>query len=84
MADCRYSMQRGFGKRELLASMSMLPRPVHGAIICTDVEGFGNPSRTGPDQLAVRTGLYRALKIAFAGAGVLWQDFISRTAATGS
>ena len=53
--------------------MSRPPRPVRRAIICTDVEGFGDPSRTGPDQLAVRTGLYRALKNAFAGAGVPWQ-----------
>ena len=57
----------------MLASMSTLPRPVRRAIICTDVEGFGVPSRTGPDQLAVRAGLYRALKTAFAGAGVPWQ-----------
>ena len=54
--------------------MSTLPPPLHRAIICVDVEGFGDPRRTGPDQLAVRAGLYRALRAAFARSGASWQD----------
>jgi tetratricopeptide (TPR) repeat protein len=54
--------------------MSTLPRPLHRAIICADVEGFGDPSRTSADQLAVRDGLYRALEKAFDGARVPWRD----------
>jgi hypothetical protein len=52
--------------------MSTLLRPMERAIIiCTDVEGFGDPNRTESDQLAVRDGLYRALEAAFGGP---WQE----------
>ena len=57
-----------------LADMSALLRPLHRAIICTDVAGFGDPSRTRADQLAVRDGLYCALEKAFDGAGVPWGE----------
>ena len=54
--------------------MSRLSQPGHELIFCADVAGFGDVSRTGPDQLAVRDGLYHALRKAFDGAGVPWRD----------
>jgi hypothetical protein len=42
---------------------SDLPPALHRAILCVDVEGFGN-RRTNLDQLAVREGLYRCLRTA--------------------
>ncbi|HEV7648688.1 MAG TPA: AAA family ATPase [Actinophytocola sp.] len=39
-----------------------------------DVEGFGDHRRNNVDQLAVRTGLYRALPQAFRAAGISWAD----------
>jgi hypothetical protein len=50
--------------------MSALSPAVHRAIVCADVEGFGNRGRTNPDQVAVRDGLYRALRSALARSGV--------------
>jgi hypothetical protein len=45
---------------------------MHCAIVCVDVEAFGNWSRTNLDQIAVRSGLYRALQDAFDLSGVPW------------
>jgi hypothetical protein len=39
-----------------------------------DVEGFGDRRRTTPHQLAVREGLYRALRQAFDHTGISWAD----------
>jgi tetratricopeptide (TPR) repeat protein len=47
---------------------------VHRTIVAVDVEGFGNPHRTNPNQVAVRDGLYRAMREAFRQAGVAWAD----------
>ena len=47
---------------------------LHRAIVCTDVEGFGDLRRTDLDQLTIRDGLYRALCDAFTRSGVLWRD----------
>jgi tetratricopeptide (TPR) repeat protein len=49
------------------------PPALHRAIIVVDVEGFGDKRRTNPDQLAVREGLYRCLRAAFAESGMLWE-----------
>jgi class 3 adenylate cyclase len=45
---------------------------VHRTIFAVDVEGYGNPRRTTPHRLALREGLYRALRRAFDDAGVPW------------
>jgi len=47
---------------------------VHRTIIAVDVEGFGDPHRTNPNQVAVREGLYRAMREAFRLAGIPWTD----------
>ncbi|MEA5367156.1 tetratricopeptide repeat protein [Amycolatopsis sp., V23-08] len=39
-----------------------------------DIEGFGDPSRTGPHLQAVRNGLDAVMQAAFAAAGVPWDD----------
>jgi hypothetical protein len=54
--------------------MHPLSPAVHRTILAVDVEGFGDRSRTNPDQLAVREGLYRALRAAFAASGMCWED----------
>ncbi len=52
-----------------------VPAPAaHRAIVCVDVEGFGDLRRTNADQVVVRDGLYGALRGAFARSGVYWQD----------
>lgn len=47
---------------------------VHRTIVAVDVEGFGNRHRTNPNQVAVRDGLYRAMREAFEQAGIPWAD----------
>jgi tetratricopeptide (TPR) repeat protein len=47
---------------------------VHRTIVAVDVEGFGDPHRTNPNQVAVREGLYRAMREAFRLAGIPWTD----------
>lgn len=47
---------------------------VHRAIVCVDVQGYGDQSRTNADQIAVREGLYSALECAFSKSGVPWKD----------
>src|ERR1700742_5223104 len=47
---------------------------VHRTILVVDVAGFGDHRRNNVDQLAVRTGLYRALPQAFRAAGISWAD----------
>ncbi len=47
---------------------------VHRTIVVVDVEGFGDQARTDPDQVAVRAGLYRAMREAFGRAGIRWRD----------
>ncbi|GAB2962483.1 ATP-binding protein [Saccharothrix stipae] len=49
------------------------PAAVHRTIVLVDVEGFGK-RRTNPRQLAVRDGMYRALRRAFDLAGIPWDD----------
>ncbi len=47
---------------------------VHRTIVVVDVEGFGDQRRTNPHQVAVRGGLYRAMRDAFGRAGIPWDD----------
>jgi tetratricopeptide (TPR) repeat protein len=47
---------------------------VHRTIVVVDVEGFGDRRRTNADQLAVRAGMYRAVRDALARAGIGWED----------
>jgi tetratricopeptide (TPR) repeat protein len=47
---------------------------VHRTIVVVDVEGFGDRRRTNPHQVAVRDGLYRALREAFGHAGIRWDS----------
>jgi hypothetical protein len=47
---------------------------VHRTILVVDVERFGDPRRTNPNQVAVREGLYRSVMQAFATAGISWED----------
>ena len=47
---------------------------VHRTIVVVDVEGFGDHRRTNPRQVAVRDGLYRAMREAFDRAGIAWDD----------
>jgi len=52
-----------------------LPQPqlaVHRTILVVDVEEFGSPGRTNPHRVAVRNGLYRALRRAFRACGIPW------------
>jgi hypothetical protein len=44
----------------------------HCTIVVVDVEGFGRHSRTNPNKVRVRRGMYRALERAFAAAGIPW------------
>ncbi|GLW65119.1 hypothetical protein Arub01_33630 [Actinomadura rubrobrunea] len=47
---------------------------LHKAIVCVDVAGFGDRSRTACDQVTVRAVMYRALSRALAASGVPWED----------
>ncbi|GAA1310670.1 hypothetical protein [Saccharothrix xinjiangensis] len=49
-------------------------RAVHRTIVVVDVEGFGDPRRTLPHQMAVRAVLYRVVVEALGAAGVRWED----------
>ena len=47
---------------------------VHRTIVAVDVEGFGDRHRTNRNQLAIRDGLYGAMREAFQRAGIEWND----------
>ena len=47
---------------------------VHRTIVVVDVEGFGDRRRTNRHQVAVREGLYRAMREAFDRSGIPWAD----------
>src|SRR6266568_1376091 len=50
------------------------PSPaLHKAIVGVDIEGFAERRRTNPDQVTMRTGLYRCLRTAFARSGIAWE-----------
>lgn len=46
---------------------------LHKAIVGVDIEGFADRRRTNPDQVVMRAGLYRCLRIAFARSGIAWE-----------
>jgi hypothetical protein len=54
--------------------MENLGLAVHRTIVAVDVEGFGDRHRTNRNQLAIRDGLYRAMRVAFRQAGISWTD----------
>jgi class 3 adenylate cyclase len=54
--------------------MPVPPLAVHRTIVAVDVEGFGDRCRTNPNQVAVREGLYRALRRAFCAASIPWAE----------
>ncbi|WP_410596820.1 tetratricopeptide repeat protein [Amycolatopsis sp. lyj-23] len=66
----------GFGAASPVSAIRPVDRrqAVHRTILIVDVEGFGNPQRTNPDQVAVRGGVYRALRSAFEAAGIPWDS----------
>jgi tetratricopeptide (TPR) repeat protein len=47
---------------------------VHRTIVAVDIEGFGDRCRTNRNQVAVRDGLYRAMREAFGQTGISWAD----------
>jgi tetratricopeptide (TPR) repeat protein len=47
---------------------------LHRAILGVDIERFADRRRTNPDQMAVRAGLYRCLRAAFARSGMAWES----------
>jgi hypothetical protein len=47
---------------------------VHRTIVAVDVEGFGDRHRTNSNQVAIRNGLYGAMREAFLQAGIPWND----------
>jgi len=47
---------------------------VHRTIVVADMAGFGSQCGTNPHQLAVREGMYQALRHAFDDAGIGWAD----------
>jgi hypothetical protein len=47
--------------------------PVHRTIFAVDVQGYGAEKRTTPDLLALKAGLYQALKMAVRESGVRWR-----------
>jgi tetratricopeptide (TPR) repeat protein len=61
------------GRQEPPTQISSQLSALHWGIICTDVEGFGDPRRTRADLVSVRAGLYDALDTAFIRSGVWWQ-----------
>ena len=65
-------------RRTLHPDQRALPIPerlaVHRTIVAVDVEGFGDRRRTNPNQMAIREGLYDAMREAFGQAGIPWND----------
>jgi hypothetical protein len=55
---------------------------VHRTIVVVDVEGFGNQRRTNRDQVAIRDGLYRAMREASAAQVLRGMTAVTRIAAT--
>lgn len=44
----------------------------HCTIVIIDVEGFGRHSRTNPNKVRIRRGMYRAIERAFAASDIPW------------
>jgi hypothetical protein len=54
--------------------MQLQQPAVHRTILVVDVEGFGDLRRTNKHQLAVREGLYKAMRQAFSDADIPWDS----------
>ena len=54
--------------------MPVTPLAMHRTIVAIDVEGFGDRCQTNPHRVAVRVGLYRALRHAFRAATIPWVE----------
>lgn len=54
-------------------SYVLAPPAVHRTILVVDVANFASPCRANHHQVAVRHGLYQALKEAFHAAGIPWE-----------
>ena len=66
------------------AGAAVLPPAAHRAIVCVDVEGFGDQRRTTADQVAVREGpVLRARRGRSPGRGRAGRTATGRTAVTG-
>ncbi|GLZ28378.1 hypothetical protein Lesp02_05680 [Lentzea sp. NBRC 105346] len=53
----------------------MASQPVeHRTILAVDIEGFGSPQRSDADQVALRSGMYRAFRAALSNSGLEWAD----------
>jgi hypothetical protein len=61
---------RGAGSVDWRGSVEL--DTAHCSIAVVDVEGFGRHSRTNPNRLRVRQGMYRSLERSFATAGIPW------------
>ena len=62
----------------------MLQPAVHRAILIVDVERFGDPARTNAHQLAVRDGMYQALRQSFSSGRISWADCVTEDRGTAS
>jgi tetratricopeptide (TPR) repeat protein len=62
----------------------MLQPAVHRAILIVDVERFGDPARTNADQLAVRDGMYQALRQSFSSSRISWADCVTEDRGDGA
>jgi transcriptional regulator with XRE-family HTH domain len=54
--------------------MDLRSLAVHRTIVAVDVERFGDRRRTNRNQMAIREGLYGAMREAFGQAGIPWND----------
>lgn len=61
-------------KRCRCVELSGTGMAVHRTIVVVDMAGFGRQCGTNPQQIAVRDGMYDALRDAFDDAGIGWAD----------
>jgi hypothetical protein len=47
---------------------------VHQTICVVDIAGYGGMERTRPNYVALRAGMYKSVKQAFAEAGIPWSE----------
>ncbi len=62
------------GDRAGASTVLRMDLPVHRTIFLIDVEKYGDKSRTTPDLLTLRKGLYEALETAFLRCELPWSD----------
>jgi hypothetical protein len=54
--------------------MTQLRRAEHRTILVVDVERFGDRRQTNANQVAVRDGMYGALRQTFGDVGISWDE----------